>query len=161
MWDFVTILFSLVGHRWNLCREVKPIEGLFFWQLRSGNMSGQWASETRLPVPHCGSRAGVRCRWAVSFPVRCLLPSVQIWGKKAATHYHALGMSCSRSYICWLRYQTFLAFLCERMGQFFFNHDHLKKKSSTIKFIKSKNYNLQKWIVKYLCHYCQQMVWQK
>lgn len=98
MWVFF-FLFSLVGHSWDLCRGANPIEGLFFWQLRSGNVSGQWASETRLPVPHCGSRAGVRCRRAVSFPVRSLLPPVQVWGKKAATHHHALGMSC-----CWLRH---------------------------------------------------------
>ncbi len=44
-----------------------------------------------------------------------------------------LWESCSRSYICWLRHQFFLPFLCERMGQFCFNHDHKKKKSSIIK----------------------------
>lgn len=66
-----------------LCVRNNPIVGLFFWQLRSGDVSGQWTSETRLPVPNSGPRAGVWCRRAVSLPVRSLLPPVQVWGKKS------------------------------------------------------------------------------
>lgn len=64
------------------CPGDSPIVVLFFWQLRSGNVSGQRASEAGLPVPHRGSRAGVRCWRAVSLSVRCLLQAVQVWGKK-------------------------------------------------------------------------------
>lgn len=78
MWIYLNMWTEGKARYW----EANPIEGLFFWQLRSGNVSGQWTSETRLPVPYGGSRAGVRCRWTVSFSVRCLLPSVQVWGKK-------------------------------------------------------------------------------
>lgn len=69
--------------------RANPIVGLFFRQLRSGNVSGQWTSEAGLPVPHRGSGAGVRCRWAVSLSVRRLLQTVQIWGKKNAVHSHS------------------------------------------------------------------------
>lgn len=82
------------------CPTDDLIVGLFFWQLRSGNVSGQWASEAGLPVPHRGSRAGVWCRWAVSLSVRRLLQTVQIWGKKNAVHSHSTSqiLLCSTTF---------------------------------------------------------------
>lgn len=82
----LTLLIMQVEKGFFVARN-NTIVGLFFWQLRSGDVSGQWTSETRLPVPNSGPGAGVRCRWAVPLPVRSLLTPVQVWGKKPASFF--------------------------------------------------------------------------
>lgn len=96
----LTLLIMLADKGYFVARN-NTIVGLFFWQLRSGDVSGQWTSETRLPVPNSGPGAGVRCRWAVSLPVRSLLTPVQVWGKKPASFFPPFWLIWSAAGCIW------------------------------------------------------------